>query len=209
MGLQNFRQLISNLWREQAEPYLVDLGPGGPVLQKFPQIAWPLHHLTGDRAVDGNLLARDVLQDAIVGCRGAPDIVLGLQSVNRYDDVHVGKRRPSRRKRPECTGDQLDVNSSIKQQRNHHLELAIADKRVASHDRQMQRLEPVDDLKNTVDQVLPLAIMKTSQSHAATQARVIIGIAPATTQRALARNLNGKRGPLSLENLAPCANNFL
>src|SRR5215472_5254066 len=38
--------------------------------------------------------------------------------------------------------------------------------------------------------------------------RVIIGIASGTTQRALARNLNGKRGPLARENLAPCANNF-
>jgi hypothetical protein len=31
--------------------------------------------------------------------------------------------------------------------------------------------------------------------------RVIVRMAPGTTQRALARNLNGKRGPLSLENL--------
>src|SRR6266567_4978318 len=37
--------------------------------------------------------------------------------------------------------------------------------------------------------------------------RVIIGIASGATQRALVRNLNGKRGPLSLKNLAPCANN--
>src|SRR6266568_847856 len=37
--------------------------------------------------------------------------------------------------------------------------------------------------------------------------RVIIGIASGATQRALVRNLNGKRGPLALENLAPYANN--
>src|SRR5579859_2882481 len=115
MGLQHFRQLISNLWSEQAEPYLTDLGPGGPVLQKFLEITGPLHHLTGDSAVDRNLLARDVLLDSIVCCRRAPHIVLWLQSVNRYHDVHVGKRCPGRRKGPECAGNELDVNSSIKQ----------------------------------------------------------------------------------------------
>src|SRR5258708_5581599 len=147
MWLQHFRQLISYLRSEQAEPHLADLGPGGPVFQEFLQIAWPLHHLTGDSAVDRDLLARDVLQDSIVRCRRASNIVLWLQSVNRYDDVQMGMRRPTRRHRPECTGDDLDVNSSIKQLRNHQLELAIPDERVASHDRQMQRLEAVDDLK--------------------------------------------------------------
>jgi len=32
----------------------------------------------------------------------------------------------------------------------------------------MQRLEAVDDFENTVDQFLPFAIAKTSQSHRAT-----------------------------------------
>jgi hypothetical protein len=72
----------------------------------------------------------------------------------------------------------------------------------------MQRLEAVDDLKNAVYQFLPLAIAKTPQSHPAAEMRVIIGIASGTSQRALARNLNGQRGPFSLENLPPCSNNF-
>jgi len=37
--------------------------------------------------------------------------------------------------------------------------------------------------------------------------RVSIGIASGTTQRALARDLDGERGPLTLENLAPSKNN--
>jgi hypothetical protein len=61
----------------------------------------------------------------------------------------------------------LDVNSSIEQQRNHQLELAIADQRVTPHDRQMQRLEAVDDLENAVDQFSPSAIAKTPQSDSA------------------------------------------
>src|SRR6185369_12157029 len=114
MRLQHFRQLISYLWSEQAEPYRMNLRPRGPVLQKFPQIPWPLHHLPRDRAVDRDFLARDVLQDSLVCCRGASDIMLGLQSVNRYDNFHIGKCRPTGRKRAECTSDELDENSSIK-----------------------------------------------------------------------------------------------
>ena len=82
MLLQHFRQAISHLWSEQAEPYLVDLGPGSPVLQKFLQIAWPLHHLAGDCAVDRNLLASDVFQDSIVCCRCASEVVFWLQPIN-------------------------------------------------------------------------------------------------------------------------------
>ncbi len=100
---------------EQAEPHLADLGPGRPVLQKFLQIAGLLHHLTGDSAVDRDLLARDVLQDPIIVCRRASDIVLRLQPVNRYDDVHVGLRRPTRCEGPERARDNLDVNSPIEQ----------------------------------------------------------------------------------------------
>src|SRR4029077_2328913 len=115
MGLQHFWRPISDLWSEQAEPDLADLGPRGPVLQKFLQIAGPLHHLPGDGAVDRNLLARDVLYHSLVRCRRAADIVLWFQSVDRYDDLELSKRRPSRREGPEFTCDHLDVNSSIKQ----------------------------------------------------------------------------------------------
>src|SRR5882762_1427414 len=71
----------------------------------------------------------------------------------------------------------------------------------------MQRLEAVHDLQNTIDQVLPFAITKAPERHPATEMRVVIRVASGTTQRAFARNLNGKGGPLPLEDLAPCANN--
>jgi len=117
--------------------------------------------------MDRDLLARNVSQDSSVGGRRTPDIVLGLQSVNRHDDLQIGQRRPRRRKRPEGARDDLDVNASIEQQRNHQLELAIADQRVTPDDRQMQGLEAVDDLENAVDQFLSFAIAKTSQSDSA------------------------------------------
>jgi hypothetical protein len=100
------------------------------------------------------------------------------------------------------------MNPSIDQPRDHQLEFTIPDERVASDNRQVQGLKPVDDFEDTVYELLPLAITKTSQSHPSSQVRVIIGIASGTTQRAFAGNLNGKRGPLSYKNLAPSSKNF-
>src|SRR5215467_8300446 len=208
MWLQYFGQAVSHLWSEQAKPYLADLGLGGPVLQKIFQILWALHHLTGDSTVDCDLLTGNILQDSIVCCRCAPDIMIWLQPVNRYNDVQVGKHRPTGGEGAECTGDDLNVNASIKQKRNHQLEFAVPDKRVASNQRQMQGLETVDNLKNTIYQFLAFEIAKISQGEAAAEMSVIIGITSGTTQRALARNLDGKRRPLPPENLAPGANNF-
>ena len=61
---------------------LADLRPSSPKLEEFLQIARTLHHLTGDRTVDCDVLSRDVLQNAIVCCRRSPEIVLWLQPVD-------------------------------------------------------------------------------------------------------------------------------
>jgi hypothetical protein len=78
IGLQHFGQPVTHLRGEQAEPHLADLGLGRPVPQKLLQIVGLLHHLTSDRAVDRDLLARDVLEDPIVGGGSAPNIVFRL-----------------------------------------------------------------------------------------------------------------------------------
>src|SRR5580704_19002729 len=49
---QDFRQLISHLRSEKAEPYLLDLRARRPEFQEFGQVSWSLHHLTSDRAMD-------------------------------------------------------------------------------------------------------------------------------------------------------------
>jgi hypothetical protein len=100
------------------------------------------------------------------------------------------------------------MNPSIDQQRDHQLEFTIPDERIASDNRQVQRLKSVDDFQDTVYEFLPPAITETSQSHPSSQVRVIIGIASGTMQRAFASNLNGERGPLSFKNLAPSSKYF-
>jgi hypothetical protein len=74
----------------------------------------------------------------------------------------MSKPCPTERQRPERTGDDLNVNSPIEQHRDHQLQLAIPNKRVAANDREVQGLEAVDHIKNTVNQFLPFVIMETS-----------------------------------------------
>ncbi len=183
--------------------------PGMPELQKFPQIARPLHHLPGHRAVDGDPVARDIFQDSIVGRRGAPDIVFGLQAVDRDSHGQVRERSPGRRRRTESAGDDLHVDAPVQQQRNHRFELAIPDQRVASHQRQMQRPQAVGHLQHSVDQLLSLAVAKAAQRDAAAQVPVLVGVASGAPQRALPGDFDRKGRPLSLQNPAPRFYNHL
>ena len=45
--------------------------------------------------VDGDVLAGDIFQDALVGSRSAANVVLGLQAVDGHDDVQGGRDWPS------------------------------------------------------------------------------------------------------------------
>ena len=87
-------ECIADLRREQAEPDLADLGPRSPELQKLSQVTGPLHHLAGDGAVDGDVLAGDIFDDAVIGRGRAPDIVLRLQAVDGNHDVQMRQLGP-------------------------------------------------------------------------------------------------------------------
>src|SRR5271154_7238528 len=79
MRLQHFREAIADLRRKQAEPYPANLCSRTPKLKEFTQVTGTFHHLAGDGAMDSDVLARDVLKNAIVGCWRSPNIMLWLQ----------------------------------------------------------------------------------------------------------------------------------
>ena len=64
--------------------------------EELVEIARPVHLLARDRAVDGDLVPGDVLQDPIVGGRRPPRVVLGLQAVDRDDDRQAAECRATR-----------------------------------------------------------------------------------------------------------------
>ena len=107
--------MIADLGSEEAEPNFFDLGARGPEFQEFAEVAGALHHLAGDGAMNGDVLVRDIFQDAFVGSGGATDIVFGLQAVYGDGDVQVVERWPGGAHGAEGAGNQLDVNSALHQ----------------------------------------------------------------------------------------------
>jgi hypothetical protein len=57
-----------------------------PELCELAQVALTPHQLARDSAMNHDLVADDVLQDAVVGRRRAADVVLRLEAVDRHHD---------------------------------------------------------------------------------------------------------------------------
>ena len=205
---QDLRQFIADLRCEQTEPHLPDLLARGPELQEFLEIPRPLHHLTRDGAMHGHLVARDVLNDPIVGRGCAPGIVLRLQSVDRDHHVQFRHADEGRRQDTKRARHHLNVNPTINQLRHHRFEFAVAHQRIAAHQRKVQWLQAVGDSQHPFHQCVPLSVRQFAQRGAAAQMARLIRITTWTTQRAFASDFNRQRGLFALQDLAPGLNNF-
>ena len=94
MRRQDLRRHLADLRRVEAEPDLRDVRVRRPEAGELLQVAVALHLLPRDGAVHGDLVTGDVLLDAVVGGRRAADVVLGLQAVDRDDDLQPRNRGP-------------------------------------------------------------------------------------------------------------------
>jgi hypothetical protein len=128
------------------------------------------------------VLASDVLNDPIVGSGRSPDVVLGLQPIDRNHDVQMFQLRPTSCKRAKGAGHHLYVDSPSQQLRNHQLQFAIPNQGVASDDRKMQGTYAVYQFKYTVYEFLPFAIVQAAQSGPSTQMSVVVRITAWTLQ---------------------------
>ena len=206
---QNLRHVVADLRGEEAEPDFFDFGARGPKIQKFGQVAGPFHHLTGNRAMDGDALPGDVFQNAVVGSRGSADVMLRLQAVHGDGNMQVVETRPGGAHGPEGAGYQLNVNSALNQERNQQFEFPKANQRIATDDGQVQRLQAVDDFQNAVHESLAPAIVEVTQGLAAAEMCVVIRVASGTFQGTFAGDLDGKRRALTLEDLSPRLKNLI
>ena len=75
---QDLRIDCAFLRREDAEPDPFGLFAQAPELDELFQVAFALHHLAGDGAMNADVALRDALQDALVGSRLAADVMLRL-----------------------------------------------------------------------------------------------------------------------------------
>src|SRR5690242_12206651 len=109
---KHFRKIVANLRGEKAEPHLSDLLLWRPEGQEFIQISGALHHLSSDRAVDGDAAAGYVGQYTLVGCRCSSHVMFRLQSVDRHDHIHVRLPAPLLRESAERASDDLDMDTA-------------------------------------------------------------------------------------------------
>ena len=129
-------------------------------------------------------------QDAIVGGRLAPLVVLGLQSVDRDHDLQPPQPDPFLRNRAHGARDDLRVDAALGHPRQNLVQLAIADQRLAAHDRHVQRPIPVEQREHAVDELLALEILQLAQLDVAAEVIVAVRVAARTRERALASNFD-------------------
>src|SRR5687768_13452604 len=155
--------------------------------------------------MDGDVMAIDVLQDAVVGRRSPARVVFGLQAVDRDANLQPPERRPLDRYRPHRAGYHLHKQAALGQLRQHDVELTVTDQRLAADERDVQRAQPIDHFEDTVDEGLALAVGHCAERLAAAKMVVAIGVATRTAQGAFARVFEGKIGAASGEDLTPGA----
>jgi len=198
---------FADLRRIQAQPDRLDVAIVRPRAHEFLDVAVAERLLPCHRAVHGDLLALDVLEDAIVGGRRPAHVVLGLQPVDRDAHLQPRDRGPRDRNRTHGACHHLHVQAALRQLRQQHVELAIADERLAADERHVQRLQPIDDFDDAVDEGLALSIGQRSECLAAAKVFVAVGVTARATQRAFTGDFNREVGTIPRQNLAPRADN--
>ena len=194
---------LAHLRRVQAHPDLLRVRLRRPELQELLEVARPFDLLPRHRAVHGDLVAGDVLEDAIVGGRRPPGVVLGLQAVDRHDNLQPPQAAPADRDLADGARHELRVDAARGQDRQQRVELAVADERFAADDRQVQRAMAIHEREHAVDERLALEVAQLAQPEVAAQVIVAVRVAAGAVQRALARDLDRERGRVAAEYPSP------
>src|SRR5262249_40827823 len=91
-------------------------------------------HLTRDRAMYRDRVAFNVFQDSLIGCRRSPDIVIGLQTIDRDNQVKTLNAGPGRRNLADRARHELDFDAEAAQLRQKDVKLAKAHQRLSAYD---------------------------------------------------------------------------
>ena len=176
-----------------------------PGLHELFEVAGPAHLLTGDGAVNGDVVAGDVLEDAGVGRRLAPFVVLWLEPVDRHDELQPMQALPLDRDRAHGARDDLRIDAALSEHGQQLRQLAIAHERFTADNRQMERLMPIDERDHAVDECLALQIANIAQRDAAAEMLIAIGVTTGAAKRALTRDFDREVRSVPCEDPSPGA----
>ena len=166
------------------------LAIGLPVVEELLKVAVPPDLLPRHRAVNGDLMPLDVLEDAFVGRRRAANVVFGLETIDRDDDLQPVQPLPLAWNGSNGAGHQLRVYASFGHLRQNLVEFPVPDQRLASDDRDMQRPEAIDEREESRDQLVALVIGQPSEGDVAAEVLIAVGVATRASQRALLGDLD-------------------
>src|SRR5581483_2322858 len=99
-----------------------------------------------------------VAEDTLVSRRFTAYVVMFRQTVDGHRHAHARKADPLERNRNDATCDHQCVAALRAQFRQDAAEFAMTYERLASHQRNMQRLMLLDKLKHSVDKVIAAKI---------------------------------------------------
>ena len=128
----------------------------------------------------------DVLEDAIVGGRLAPLVVLRLETVDGYHHLQARDRRPLDWDRPDRAGDHLRVDASLGQLGQDLVELSKPDERFTADDRDVNGPVVIDELHEIIDEFLAFVVADLAQRDAAAEVFVAVCVTTWAAQGALA-----------------------
>jgi hypothetical protein len=89
--------------------------------------------------------------------------MLGLQAIDRDDDIEVVQPYEGWIQLPEGAGYKLNVYAAVENFRNDDVKLPITDKRVSTDKRHVERLEFVDYVKDAADESVALSVAELTE----------------------------------------------
>lgn len=204
---QSLLGYFAHLWRVEAHPNLTNVFVRRPEANELLEVTVALCLLTRDGAVHRDLVPPNVLENPIVGGRCSPHIVLGLEPVDRDDQLQARQRAPLDGKRSHCAGDDLRIDAFFGEPREDLIQLTETDERLSADDRHVQRIVFVDELEKPFDEFLSLVIADLAQRHLSAEVLITVGVTAGAAQRALSRDFNRQGGAVAAQNSSPRRDN--
>ena len=134
-------------------------------------------------------------------------MVLG-KSVNRDCDADAPKLHPLGGNGDDSAGDHERENIHSAQNGKNAAEFLMSDERLATDQRNVNRLMFADEIYHAVNESVAMEIIELAKRSLAAEVRIAIGITARTGEGAFASDFDGKHGDFTGENIPPGRENF-
>lgn len=152
-GRQNFRTAFSDLGRIQTHPDLLNLRLPCPKFYEIAQVFGPERHRACDCAVNRNPVLADILQNLIVGCRGAAPVMFRRKAVDRNDNSEPLRIAPFAGNPADRACHYLGMNATLAQFREKLGNFPPTNQRLSSNYGKMKRPVKVNQGQDSPDKL--------------------------------------------------------